>query len=135
MPTVNYTDLLIQTKPKPIRSELEKKHFLTMVDKLMSIDESDLTQEEADMLELLALIIEDYEKKHCPLPVKANPNYILKELMENNDLEPKDLLDIFDSNETVREVINNKRSISKKEAIALGLRFKVSPALFIERFQ
>jgi len=127
----DYVKILTEIKPKPIRSEVEKKHFLGLLNDLMSIDEDKLTEEQANLLELLALLIEDYEKKNYQIPQQATPNDILKELMECNGLQQKDLLDIFGSKGIISEVINNKRSISKQQAKALGRRFNVSPALFI----
>jgi HTH-type transcriptional regulator/antitoxin HigA len=127
----DYTTLLAKTKPKPISSESEKKRLLGEIDYLMSIDEEELTEEQADILELLAILVEDYEKKNCKFPPKANPHDILQELMQNHDLKQKDLLDVFGSKGIASEVINGKRSISKNQAKALGERFHVSPALFL----
>ena len=98
---------------------------------MMSISEEDLTDEQLDLLEMLAILIEDYEKKHYNPPQRATPVDILKELMDAHGLKQKDLLDIFGSKGIASEVINNKRSISKNQAKALGDRFHVSPALFL----
>lgn len=129
--TTDYAKMLTQIQPKPIQTKAEKDEFLKQVDWLMSIDENELTQEQADMLELLAIIIEDFDRKNYQLPEKATPNDIVIELMQSHYLKQKDLIDIFGSKGIVSEVINKKRSISKSQAKALGARFKVSPALFI----
>ncbi|GBF79817.1 helix-turn-helix domain-containing protein [Aphanothece sacrum] len=131
MITQDYTHLLTQVQPKPIHTEQEKKKMLEQVDRLMAIDENELTSEEGDLLELLAILIEDYESKTVKMPQKASPNDILIELMGNHDLKQKDLLDIFGSKGIISEVVNHKRTISKSQAKALGERFNVSPALFI----
>ena len=131
MTEATYSNLLVKVKPKPIHSQAEKDYFLAEMDKLMSINEEDLTKEQLDLLEMLAILIEDYEQKHYNPPQQATPNDILKELMEAHELKQKDLLDIFGSKGIASEVINNKRSISKNQAKALGDRFHVSPALFL----
>ncbi|NER98926.1 MAG: transcriptional regulator [Symploca sp. SIO1B1] len=127
----DYTDILVKTNPKPIYSKSEKNRLLAEIDALMSINEEDLTEEQANILELLTILVEDYERKNCRLITKANPREILKELMENHGLKQKDLLDVFGSKGIASEVINGKRSISKNQAKALGKRFHISPALFL----
>lgn len=129
--STNYTKMLLKILPKPIQTKAQKDEFLKQVDLLMSIDEDELTQEKADILELLTILIEDFERRNYQLSTKATPQDILIELMENNDLKQKDLIDIFGSKGIVSEVVNKKRSISKSQAKALGERFNVSPALFI----
>ncbi|MEA5508969.1 transcriptional regulator [Crocosphaera sp. UHCC 0190] len=131
MMTQDYINLLTTVQPKPIHTEQEKQKMLKQVDQLMAIDENELTLEQENLLELLAILIEDYESRTVQMPQKASPNEILIELMESNDLKQKDLLDIFGSKGIISEVVNQKRSISKSQAKALGERFNVSPALFI----
>lgn len=131
MTQATYSNLLATVKPRPIHSKAEKDYFLAEMDKLMSINDEDLTDEQADLLEMLAILIEDYEKKHYNPPQRATPNDILKELMEAHELKQKDLLDIFGSKGIASEVINNKRSISKNQAKALGDRFNLPPSLFL----
>lgn len=116
--TTDYAKMLTQIRPKPIQTKAEKDEFLKQVDWLMSIDEDKLTQEQADMLELLTILIEDFERKNYQLPEKATPNDILVELMQNNDFKQKDLVDIFGYKGIVSEVTNKKRSISKSQAKA-----------------
>ncbi|WP_026097407.1 helix-turn-helix domain-containing protein [Baaleninema simplex] len=126
-----YQNLLTQIEPKPIQTDAEKERFLMEIDRLMDIDETQITEAEASMLELLAILVEDYEKRTCPVEDIADSHDILEELVRANDLKQKDLLDVFGSKGIASEVFNRKRSISKAQAKALGKRFNVSPALFL----
>jgi HTH-type transcriptional regulator/antitoxin HigA len=131
MNVTQYQDLLTQIKPKPSQDETERKRFLKEIDRLMEIDEAQMTEAEASMLEMLAILVEAYEKQTYPIEDIADPHDILEELVRANDLKQKDLLDIFGSKGIASEVFNRKRSISKAQAKALGQRFNVSPALFL----
>jgi HTH-type transcriptional regulator/antitoxin HigA len=51
--------------------------------------------------------------------------------MESSGTRQADLVGVISSSGVVSEVVNDKRSISKGQAKALGEYFKVSPSLFI----
>jgi antitoxin component HigA of HigAB toxin-antitoxin module len=73
---MNYIELFTQIVPKPIKSIEEKIRLLAEVDKLMEIPEEQLTQDQGDMLELLAILIADYEE--LTEVFKANPGYTVE---------------------------------------------------------
>lgn len=127
-----YGMLLVQTLPSVITSEAELERLTNEVDRLITkgIEQNKLSPEEEKLLDLLAVLIEEYEDEHYPVP-DVPPNEILKFLMEQNDLKQKDLLNIFGSTGITSEVINGKRSISKAQAKKLAEFFKVSAELFI----
>lgn len=124
-----YARLLAETLPRVIDTEAEYERLLNEVSKLMAIGEN-LTPEQAEVLELLVTLIEQYEDEHYQLKA-ATPHEILKELMQARGLQQKDLWDVFGSKGIASEVLNGKRSISKNQAKALGNFFHVSPALFL----
>jgi len=61
-PVTNYEELLVSIIPKPIHNKDEKERLMGYLDILMSIDESDLSDGQNEMLELIAILIEDYER-------------------------------------------------------------------------
>ncbi|OKH33058.1 transcriptional regulator [[Phormidium ambiguum] IAM M-71] len=124
-----YTRLLAETLPRVIHTEDEHKRLVKEVEKLMDLGE-ELTDEQAELFDLLVTLIEQYEDKHYQLKT-ATPHEILNELMLAKDLKQKDLIEVFGSKGITSEVINGKRSISKNQAKALGKFFHVSPALFL----
>jgi HTH-type transcriptional regulator/antitoxin HigA len=130
--TVNqdeYIRLLAATLPRVIDTEEEYERLLNEVSQLMALGDN-LTIEQAEVLKLLATLIEQYEDEHYQLQA-ASPHEILNELMLVRGLKQKDLLEIFGSKGITSEVINGKRGISKSQAKALGDFFHVSPALFL----
>ena len=65
----------------------------------------------ADRLELLVLLIEDYEKKHFPFP---GPDAIeaIKFRMEQRNLTTSDLAKVLGGRSRVSEVLRRKRPLS-----------------------
>ena len=127
-----YGLLLMEVLPSAISSEEELERMTEQVDRLMTkgIKQNGLSPEEERLLELLSVLIENYEDEHYPMPELA-PNEVLKYLMEENGLKQSDLLHIFGSSGIASEVVNGKRAISKAQAKKLAEHFKVSVELFI----
>ena len=127
-----YGKLLMQTLPLVISNEQELERLTKEIDRLMSkgIRENALSPEEEQLLELLSILVENYEDKHYPMP-EAAPNEVLKFLMEDRGLKQTDLLPVFGSSGITSEVVNGKRSISKAQAKKLAEFFKVSVEHFI----
>lgn len=124
-----YADLLKETIPGVIKSPKEHKRMMDLVNNLM--DKESLSPDEERLLELLAVLIENYEKEAFPFSTEITPRSMLCFLMESNDLKQADLVDVFGSSGRVSQVVNGKREISKEQAKRLAERFNVSPALFI----
>jgi HTH-type transcriptional regulator/antitoxin HigA len=127
-----YGKLLMQTLPSVITSDEELERMTKEVDRLMSkgIKEDELSPEEEKLLELLAVLIEQYEDEHYPMP-NIPPQEVLKYLMQENGYKQKDIVHIFGSSGITSEVVNGKRSISKAQAKKLAEFFGVSVELFI----
>jgi HTH-type transcriptional regulator/antitoxin HigA len=123
-----YGKLLADSQPRIINDEREYDYALEVVDALMSKD--DLTPEEIELLQVWAILIEDYEEQNYPMP-EATPHEVLVHLMEVKEVRQVDLTGILGSKGVVSEVVHGKRSISKAQAKALGEFFKVNPSLFI----
>ena len=104
---------------------------MAVIDRFMSRDEDDLTPEEDRLLSLLALLVEDFEKKAYPMDDKSNPRVALRELMREHELKQTDMLDIFGSQGVVSQVLNGKREISKAQARRLATRFRLPIDIFI----
>ena len=125
----SYGKLLTKYLPKVITNEAENKRALDIAETLSN--KHDLTPEEEQLLDLLVMLIENFETKQYFFENYSTPLSRLDFLMEANNLRQADLLDVFDSKEIASEVFNAKRQISKTHAIKLGERFNVEPALFL----
>ena len=95
---------------KIIRSHEEHQKALARASKLMNLDPSP-GSEEADELELLFLVIGDYEEKHFPMDT-PDPIEVIKFMMDQQGLKKKDLIPYIGSASKVTEVLNGARSLS-----------------------
>jgi antitoxin component HigA of HigAB toxin-antitoxin module len=82
---VVYGNLLAAELPKPIENE---KDFERMAQRLEDLDFSsrDLTPEEVALREILAALVEVYEKEHHQLPEQP-PCEMVRYLMEQRELK------------------------------------------------
>ena len=123
--------MLLGNQQLLIENEAEHDRVLAVIDTLMSKDDDAMSPEEERLLNLLADIVEKYERRIYPPLEPSTPREILNFLMQENGLRQKDLLDVFGSGGIASEVINGKRAISKAQAKKLAERFSVSVELFI----
>lgn len=126
-----YGTLLLEVSPGVIKTEEENDKALAIIDRLMSKDENDLSPEEDRLLNLLAVLVEDFEKKAYPMGDKSDPSVALRELMREHGLKQNDMLDVFGSQGVVSQVLNGKREISKAQARRLSKRFRLPVDIFI----
>jgi len=123
-----YGSLLAQYQPKPITTEAENQSAIALAEELEHKD--NLTQEEITLLELLYVLIEQFENDNYPI-TEGSPLEILRHLMEENKIKQEELIGIIGSRGVVSEVVNGKRGISKNQAKALADFFHIDVSLFI----
>lgn len=123
-----YGTLLAHYQPKPITTEAENEKAISLAQELEH--RPSLSEEEETLLELLLVLIEQFEKENYPIP-QGSPQETLKHLMEENNLKQENLVGVIGSRGVVSEVVNGKRSISKNQAKALAEFFNVEVSLFI----
>lgn len=90
-----------------------KEQHTQALERLMSLmDNNPKTGgDEADEIELLALLIESYEIQHYPID-PPDPIEAIKFRMEQQGLKQKDLTTYFGSSSKVSEVLNGTRQLS-----------------------
>lgn len=98
----------IKSVLKPIKTQEQYKEYLTIIDSLIDCEEG---SPEEETLELVSILVEDYESKHyqieAPDPIEA-----IKIKMEEDGLRKKDLVEYFGSASRVSEVLNRKRPLT-----------------------
>lgn len=125
-----YAKLLADTLPHVIHTEEENERYTAALERLLA--KRNRTPEESRIVELLTLLIEDFEEKSYTLPPAA-PRDVVRHLMESNGLRQVDLLDVFGAESIVSEVLSGKRELAKSHIEKLSMRFNVSPELFFEK--
>lgn len=93
-----------------IKSAEDYQHAVSLVNELIMGDPEPHTPK-AEQLELLALLIEDYEKKHFNFDV-PDPVSAIEFRMEEQGLRQRDLIPILGSRSRVSEVLARKRPLS-----------------------
>lgn len=126
-----YAGLLAKTVPAVITSPEEYDRLEDVFKSLMDKGEDNLSPEEDRLFDLLANLLEDYERRTLPPLEKSSPLETLKYLMQERDLKQKDVVELFGSQGVASEVLSGKRSISKTQAKNLAERFNIPADLFI----
>ena len=111
---------------KVIKNKTQYEETLFALEKLLDRDPAPGTPENEE-LELLALLIQDYESRQFefapPTPIEA-----IKFRMEQQNLTPRDLIPYIGSRSKVSEVLSKKRplTLSMMRALHSGLRIPAS---------
>src|ERR1017187_4304879 len=113
-----YRELLDETLPVVIRTGEELQRLLHAAAQLMEKPEPAVTEEEGRLLEMLSMLIEEYEDRVHPLP-KAEPHKMLNYLLREKQLKPTDLWAVLPKSR-VSEILSGKRGISKAQARQLA---------------
>ncbi len=97
-------------KISPIRTRANYKSVLAEVSNLVDLDPKVGTLN-GDRLEILSILIEDYEGKHFPID-SPNPIDAIRFRMEQSALSVKDLVPLIGNSNRVYEVLNGRRPLT-----------------------
>jgi HTH-type transcriptional regulator/antitoxin HigA len=92
----------------PIKSQRDYRRVLKEVEGLMTARRN---TPEGDRLDVLVTLVEAWERKHYPLDL-PDPVEAIKYHMEQNGLQPRDLIAFIGSRNRVHEVLNRKRDLT-----------------------
>ena len=116
---------------QPIKSELDYKKALKRLEVIFDAIIGTLESDEAD---LLGLMVDEYEKKHCPIDA-PDPIEAIKIRMEEMQLKQIDLVNEIGGKSRVSEVLNRKRKLTVDMIRNLNKRLNLSPGLLINDYQ
>ncbi len=115
---------------KVIKTEEEYKQALS---RLEMIFDSEPGTAEGDELELLSLLINNYENFSCPIDL-PDPIEAIKFRMEQLNYKPKDLADVIGFRSRVTEVLNKKRKLSLDMIRKINQRMHISTDVLIQKY-
>lgn len=98
--------------------------------RLMEIFHAEVNTTESDELELLMVLVKDYDDKYYPLP-KIDVLEVIKYKMSEMGLKNKDLEPIIGSKGHVSAVLSGKREITLKMAQKLKNYFSIPAEIFL----
>lgn len=93
---------------KPIKNESDYNVALERIDQLMDASKN---TPEGDELEVLALLVEQYEASHYPIDL-PDPIEAIRFRMEQFGLQDKDLVKYIGRSGRVSEILNYKRKLT-----------------------
>ena len=128
----SYEELFARYPLKTIKNELDNEHYLKIYEEISNYYiENPKIEFLGDYLEILSMLIEEFEKKEYPIP-KTTGVDALKFLMKQHELKQKDLLDIFKTPSILSEILNEKRHFTIEHVKKLSERFGVTSDVFID---
>ncbi len=116
---------------KPIKTDADYKAALN---RLEEIFDAPIDSPESDELDILGLIVDDYENKHYPIEA-PDPIEAIKIRMEEMQLKQKDLVNEIGGKSRVSEVLNRKRRLTIDMVRNLTTRLNLSANLLIKEYQ
>ena len=119
------------TKLQPIRTKGDYAAALREAERLWDAPEK---SPEAEQLEVLALLIEDYEHRHFPID-SPDPIDFLLNVMERRGLSRKDLEPYIGSRARVAEVLNRVRPLSLEMIRRLASGLKLPADVLIRGYE
>ncbi len=122
-----YIQLLQQFPPRTINNEEQLQATQAQIDRLL--DKNELTSEESDYLNVLGVLVFEYEQTQELIPDIYGIE-LLKVLIEEKQLRQKDLVPIFKTESIVSDVLSGKRQLTVRHIQELALFFNLSPAVF-----
>lgn len=115
----------------PIRNERDYTRMQALMDELLDLVGDDEDHPLADLLDVVGLLVAQYEDEHTPGLSAASPTDVLKFLMEQHELKQSDLRKEIGTQGVVSEILSGGRKINARQAKALAKRFGVSPVVFL----
>jgi len=125
-----YEDLLVETLPGRIETDEQYDTIHARFGELFG--NSRRTAAEKKLMDLLGLLIQDYDRRHAFPVEESTPAEILQFLVEQSGKSATELLSpVFGQRSHVSEALSGKREISAQQARKLGHMFHVNPGLFL----
>lgn len=116
---------------KPIKTEADYKEALQRLEIIFDAVNGSSESDEADVL---AVLIDEYEKKHylieAPDPIEA-----IKIRMEEMQLRQVDLIEAIGGKSRVSEVLNRKRKLTVEMIRNLTKSLNLSPGVLINDYK
>ena len=115
---------------KPIKT---KKDYEWALERLEDIFDAKSGTPKGDELELLSILIENYEREHYPIEL-PDPIEAIKFRMEQMGYEQKDLAKVLGQESRASEILNKKRKLSLGMIRQLYERMNIPANVLIQTY-
>ena len=114
---------------KLLKTPKEHAKAMKRLEELLMLDPAD-TSAEGEEIELLGLLIDNYEKEKFPIE-NPSPTEAIRFRMEQMDLKQKDLIPMIGSRSRVSEILSGKRPLTLPMARELHRKLKIPADLLL----
>ena len=125
---ITYLEMIAQFLLKKIKTNKDYQNAINRYEYLT--DNYQDTKELNDYLDVLAMLIDEYENKKFPI-ADADPIEVLKYLMKEKNIKQTQLAKVFGSQSIVSEVLSKKRGLTLKYIYNMAVMFNVKPQVFV----
>ena len=112
----------------PIHTELDYDRALSRIDEIFNAKTG---TQEGDELEVLGILIEEYEKKHFPIDA-PNPIEAIKFRMEQLGMSQSDLARLVGSKSRASEILTGKRNLSLRVMRLLNKKLGIPAEILLQ---
>ena len=115
---------------KPIRTEEDYERALEQIYPLMNAEEG---SEEGEILEVLSILIENYEDKHYPIDA-PDPVEAIKFRMEQKSINVTQLGEIIGYKSRASEILNRKRKLTLKMIRNISDKLNIPAEILVKAY-
>ena len=115
---------------KPIRNEEDYQNALLRIDEIFDAKRG---TEEGDELEILAILIDNYENEHFPIGM-PDPIEAIKFRMEQMGMKQKDLAEVFGFKSRVSEILSKKRKLTLEMVRKLNTTLHIPTEVLVQDY-
>ncbi len=116
---------------KPIKTEEDYQAALSRLEEIFDAPEG---TPESDELDVLGLLVDEYEKEHYPID-SPDPIEAIKIRMEELNMRQVDLIPVIGGKSRVSEILNRKRRLTIQMIRKLKDRLNLSAELLIRDYE
>jgi HTH-type transcriptional regulator/antitoxin HigA len=115
----------------PIRNE---KDYQKALNRLEDIFDANKGTEEGDELEILSILIDQYEKENFPIGM-PDPIEAIKFRMEQMGMNQKDLAEVVGFKSRVSEILNKKRKLNLNMIRKLNTTLHIPTEVLVQDYK
>jgi len=127
---IKLTQTKFKMEIKPIRNEADYKKAL---ERLELIFDSRRGTDQGDELEILSILIDNYESENFPIEM-PDPISAINFRMEQMGLKQKDLVEMIGFKSRVSEIMNKKRKLTLEMIRKLNTSLKIPTEVLIQDY-
>jgi HTH-type transcriptional regulator / antitoxin HigA len=117
-----------------IRLIKTEEDYKLAMNRLEVIFDAPIGTPESDEADVLALLVDEYEKQHYPIEA-PDPIEAIKIRMEEMNLKQADLITEIGGKSRVSEILNKKRKLTVEMIRNLAVRLNLSAGLLVRDYQ